>query len=99
VNAAPLSVTAPRNEGKVNSPFAIEGITTPGSTVSMAILAEGGFLRVKVAEASLPVTADGRFSYVFRPTLVVSGVRYIITVKVTGPGGLTSSTTLTVTEQ
>ena len=99
VNAAPLSVTAPRNGGKVNSPFAIEGITTPGSTVSMAILAEGGFLRVKVAEASLPVTADGRFSYVFRPTLVVSGVRYIITVKVTGPGGLTSSTTLTVTEQ
>lgn len=99
VNALPLSVTAPLNGQKVSSPFAVEGVTAPGATVSVSILAEGGFLRVKVAEASLPVTADGRFSYTFRPTLVVSGVRYLITIQVTAPGGQTSSTTIVVTEQ
>jgi hypothetical protein len=95
----PLSVTMPQTGQMVTSPFAIEGITSPGTTISLSVLAEGGFLRVKVAETFLPVTADGRFSYTFRPTLRVSGVRYIITITVTSPGGGRSSTTLTVTEQ
>ncbi len=99
LGAVPLSVTSPLAGQTLVTPFPIEGVTVPEATVSLSILAEGGFLKVKVAETYLPVTADGRFSYLFRPTLRVSGVRYVITITVTAPGGGKSSTTLAVTEQ
>ncbi|HEY3247340.1 MAG TPA: penicillin-binding protein 1A [bacterium] len=99
VGTVPLVLASPQSGQTLATPFTIEGTTVPEATISLSILAEGGFLRVKVAETYLPVTADGRFSYVFRPTLRVSGVHYIITITVTAPGGGKSSTTLTVTEQ
>lgn len=95
----PLEVAAPTGGRTVSSPFAIEGDTVPGAIVSLSILAQGGFLRIQVAETHLPVTSEGKFTYVFRPSLQISGVRYIITVKATGPDGETATATLTVTER
>ena len=94
----PLQVTAPGG-GAVTSPFAIEGLTVPGATVTLNVMAEAGFLRVQAADAQPPVTADGRFSYVFRPSVRVSGVKYIITIKVVAPDGQQSTATFTVAEQ
>ncbi|HEY6104151.1 MAG TPA: hypothetical protein VI007_13095, partial [bacterium] len=94
----PLQITAPGG-GAVTSPFAIEGVTVPGATVTLNVMAEAGFLRVQAADAQPPVTADGRFSFVFRPSVRVSGVKYIVTVKVVAPDGQQSTASFTVTEQ
>jgi penicillin-binding protein 1A len=94
----PLQITSPGGGG-VTSPFTIEGVTVPGATVTLNVMAEAGFLRVQAADAQLPVTADGRFSYVFRPSVRVNGVKYIITVKSVGPDGQQATATFTVTEQ
>jgi len=95
----PLEILAPAGGRTVNTPFAIEGDTVPGAVVSLSILAQGGFLRIQVAETHLPVTSEGKFTYVFRPSLQISGVRYIITIKATGPDGESATATLTVTER
>jgi len=95
----PLQIVTPSGGQGVTSPFAIEGVTAPTASVSLSILAQGGFLRLQVAETSLPVTAEGRFSYVFRPSMRIAGVRYIITVKATAPGGGQATAVLTVTER
>ncbi len=71
----------------------------PGATVNLSIMAEAGFLRVQAAVAQLPVTAEGHFSYVFRPSVRVSGVKYVITVTALAPDGQQSTATLSVTEQ
>ncbi len=97
--ALPLRIASPGQGAVVTSPFTIEGVTVPGATVGISVLAQGGFLRIQAADAALPVTAEGRFSYVFRPALRVSGVRYIITITATGPGGEKTTAVLTVTEQ
>ena len=96
--SVPLQIVSPGGGG-VSSPFAIEGVTVPGATVTLTIMAEAGFLRVQAAEAQPPVTADGRFSYVFRPSVKVSGVKYIITVRAVASDGQQSTATLTVSEQ
>lgn len=95
----PLVITAPTNNQTVASPFTVEGTTVPGATVSLTIVAQGGFLRIAVAETYLPVTADGRFSYLFRPSLQIPGVQYIITVTASMPAGGRATATLTVSEQ
>ena len=94
----PLQIVSPGGGG-VTSPFAIEGVTVPGATVTLNVMAEAGFLRVQAAEVQPPVTADGRFSYLFRPSVRVSGVKYIITVTAVAPDGQQSTATFTVTEQ
>jgi len=71
----------------------------PGVTVTLSILAQGGFLRVQVAETNLPVTGEGRFNYVFRPSLRIAGVRYLLTITATTADGARSTATLTVTER
>ena len=94
----PLQIVSP-GSGGVSSPFAIEGVTVPGAVVSLKVVAEVGFLQVQAAEAQPPVTADGRFSYLFRPSVRVSGVKYIVTVTAAAPDGQQSTATFTVTEQ
>ena len=94
----PLQIVAPGGGG-VTSPFAIEGVTVPGAVVTLTVMAEAGFLRMQAAEVQPPVTADGRFSYLFRPSVQVSGVKYIITVRAVAPDGQQSTATFTVTEQ
>jgi len=71
----------------------------PGASVTVNVMAEVGFLRVQAGSAQPPVTADGRFSYFFRPSVQVSGVKYIITVTAVAPDGQQSTATFTVTEQ
>jgi len=95
----PLQILTPRGGQGVSSPFAIEGVTVPGVTVTLSILAQGGFLRVQVAETNLPVTGEGRFNYVFRPSLRIAGVRYLLTITATTADGARSTATLTVTER
>jgi penicillin-binding protein 1A len=97
--SVPLEITAPRGGQSLTSPFVIEGTTAPGVRVAVSILAQGGFLRVQVADAELPVTDEGRFNYVFRPSLRIAGVRYLITVTATTADGARSVATLTVTER
>ena len=99
IGSLPLQVTTPANGQRVSSPFPIEGVTVPGATISLSILAQGGFLRITVAETHLPVTAEGKFSYTFRPTLQVPGVQYLITITATTPDGSRSTTAITVSEQ
>ena len=96
--SVPLQIVSPGGGG-VTSPFAIEGVTVPGAIVTLSVMAEVGFLRVQAAEVQAPLTADGRFSYLFRPSVRVSGVKYIITVKAVAPDGQQSTATFTVTEQ
>jgi len=95
----PLQIVTPRGGQAVASPFAIEGVTAPGATVNLSILAQGAFLRIQVAETHLPVTDDGRFNYVFRPSMRIAGVRYVITITATTLDGARSTATLTVTER
>jgi hypothetical protein len=95
----PLTITSPGNGQHVTSPFQVEGTTVPGATVSLSILAQGGFLRISVAETYLPVTSEGSFSYLFRPSLQIPGVQYVITLIATTSDGSRSSTTITVSEQ
>lgn len=95
----PLTITSPGNGQHVTSPFQVEGTTVPGATVSLSILAQGGFLRISVAETYLPVTSEGNFSYLFRPSLQIPGVQYVITLIATTSDGSRSSTTITVSEQ
>jgi len=95
----PLTITSPGNGQHVTSPFQVEGTTVPGATVSLSILAQGGFLRISVAESYLPVTSEGNFSYLFRPSLQIPGVQYVITLIATTSDGSRSSTTITVSEQ
>ncbi|MDQ7843860.1 MAG: penicillin-binding protein 1A [Armatimonadota bacterium] len=97
--SVPLQVLTPRGGQEVSSPFAVEGATVPGATVTLSILAQGGFLRVQLAETTLPVTDEGRFNYVFRPSLRIAGVRYLITITATTADGARSTATLTVTER
>jgi len=99
VVSVPLSITAPAQGQEVTSPFMIEGATDPNATVSMSVVVQGSFMKINVAETRVPVTNDGRFSYLFRPALHVSGVQYVITVTATSPGGGRASTTLIVKEQ
>ncbi|MBI2200764.1 MAG: PBP1A family penicillin-binding protein [Armatimonadetes bacterium] len=99
VGNLPLRITTPGNGQRVISPFPIEGTTVPGATVNLSILAQGGFLRISVADTQLPVTAEGQFRYTFRPSLQVPGVQYIITVTATSPDGSRSTTTITVSEE
>ena len=94
----PLQIVSPAGGG-VSSPFPIEGVTVPGASVTVNVMAEVGFLRVQAGSAQPPVTADGRFSYFFRPSVQVSGVKYIITVTAVAPDGQQSTATFTVTEQ
>src|SRR5439155_22013188 len=94
-----LSITAPAQRQAVPSPFMIEGATDPNATVSMSVLVQGSFMKINAAETRVPVTNDGRFSYLFRPALDVSGVQYVVTVPATSPGGGRASTTLIVKEQ
>ncbi|HEU5298737.1 MAG TPA: PBP1A family penicillin-binding protein, partial [bacterium] len=95
----PLEILTPRGGESLTSPFSIDGSTAPGVRVTVSILAQGGFLRIQVAETELPVTDDGKFNYVFRPSLRIIGVRYIITVTATTADGARSVGTLTVTER
>jgi len=95
----PLEVLTPRGGEGLSSPFSIEGSTAPGVRVTLSILAQGGFLRIQVAETELPVTDDGKFNFVFRPSLRIVGVRYIITVTASTADGARSVATLTVTER
>jgi membrane peptidoglycan carboxypeptidase len=94
-----LTVRSPGNGQLVSSPFEIEVVTSPEATVSLNIIAQGGLLRLQVAESEMPVTAEGRFTYLFRPSLRVSGVRYLITVTATTPDGRRATATLTVSER
>ena len=95
----PLEVLTPRGGEGLSSPFSIEGSTAPGVRVTLSILAQGGFLRIQVAETELPVTDEGKFNFVFRPSLRIVGVRYIITVTASTADGARSVATLTVTER
>ncbi|HET6946701.1 MAG TPA: penicillin-binding protein 1A [bacterium] len=95
----PLEILTPRGGAGLSSPFSIEGSTVPGVRVTLSVLAQGGFLRIQVAETELPVTDDGKFNFVFRPSLRIVGVRYIITVTASTADGARSVATLTVTER
>lgn len=94
-----LTVQSPSNGQAVSSPFEIEGLTSLGATVNLTITAQGGFLHLQIAESNLPVTADGRFTYVFRPSIRISGVRYLITITAVSSDGRRATATLTVLER
>ena len=94
-----LTVRSPGNGQVVSSPFEIEGLTSPGATVNLTVTAQGGFLHMQVAESNLPVTADGRFTYVFRPSIRISGVRYLIAITAVSSDGRRATATLSVSER
>jgi len=95
----PLTVTSPAQGQAVSSPFIIEGSTDPNAIVSLKVVARGSFVKINVAETRVPVTNDGRFAYLFRPSLHVGGVEYVITVTATSASGNRVTTTLTVKER
>jgi len=99
VLALPLMVTAPAQGQAVSSPFMIEGSTDPSATVNLKVVARGSFVKINVTETRVPVTNDGRFAYLFRPSLHVGGVEYVITVTASTASGNRATTTLTVKER
>ncbi len=99
VAAVPLTITSPVQGQVVSSPFVIEGLTHPDATVNLQVAVRGGGVRQTTAETRIPVTNDGRFAYLFRPPLRLSGVQYVITVTATTPDGGRAATTLIVTER
>jgi len=98
VASLPLNIISPAQGQTVTSPFMIEGLTDPNATVSLKVVAQGSFVKINVAETRVPVTNDGRFSYLFRPSVQVSGVQYVITVTATGSDGTRATTRLIVKE-
>ncbi len=98
VVSLPLNIISPGQGQTVSSPFMIEGVTDPSATVSLTVVAQGSFVKINVAETRVPVTNDGRFSYLFRPSLHVSGVQYVITVTATSSDGTRATTRLIVKE-
>jgi hypothetical protein len=92
----PLVLSSPVNGTKVSSVIAVEGTTLPAATVTLVILqqVEGG--QARVVDTTLPVTADGRFRYVYTPNMRVEGGHFVITVTASGPSGGRASTTITL---
>jgi penicillin-binding protein 1A len=99
IAAVPLRITAPVQGQAVTAPFTIEGATDPAATVNLSIVAQGSFVKINVADTRVPLTADGQFSYLFQPTLHVTGVQYLITVTATTANGGRATTTLIVNER
>ncbi len=95
----PLTIATPANGAKVSSPITIEGTTAPQATVTIEIVLQGGPLKTELLETTMPVTAEGNFSYVFNPSVRMSGAQYAITITATVPTRGRTSTTITVSEQ
>jgi len=94
----PLAISAPANGAKVSATIAIEGTTIPQATVNLVIVLQGGPSNTKVLDMAVPVTAEGRFSYVFIPTMRVPGGQFVITVTATTRTGGRATATVTVEE-
>lgn len=97
--AIPLVLTSPMNGGKADAVIAVEGTTLPAATVGLVItqLVEGG--QSRVVDTTIPVTADGRFSYTYTPAGRVPGGRFVITVTASGPSGGRALTTITLIDE
>ncbi len=95
----PLMITSPAQGQGVTSPFMIEGSTDPSAAVSVKVIARGSFVKINVAETRVPVTNDGRFAYLFRPSIHVGGVEYVITVIATTASGHRTTASVTVKER
>jgi len=92
----PLVLSSPVNGAKVSSVIAVEGTTLPVATVSLVILQQVYGGQARVVDTTLPVTAEGRFSYLYTPTMRVEGGHFVITVTASGPAGGRASTTITL---
>ncbi len=95
----PLAISSPASGARVASVINVEGTTLPQATVTLVIVLHGDTGNTKVLDTTVPVTAEGRFSYVFTPTVRVSGGQFIITVTAAAPSGGRAKTTVTVLEE
>jgi len=96
--ALALTVTEPQDGAHVRTPVVIRGVTAPGATVAITILADGGLVAVRLVETYLPADEQGTFAYRFAPSIPIPGMRYAITLTARLPGGATATRTLTITE-
>lgn len=97
--SVPLRITAPAQGQTVTAPFTVQGATDPAATVSLSVVAAGGFVKINVGDTRVPVNANGQFSYVVQPSLHASGTQYVITITATTAAGGKSTETLIVNEQ
>ena len=95
----PLAISSPASGARVSSVINVEGTTLPQATVTLVIVLHGDIGNTKVLDTTVPVTAEGRFSYSFTPTVRVAGGQYVITVTAAAPSGGRAKTTVTVSEE
>ncbi len=95
----PLAISSPASGARVSSVINVEGTTVPQATVTLVIVLHGDTGNAKVLDTTIPVTAEGRFSYAFTPTVRVAGGQYVITVTAAAPSGGRARTTVTVSEE
>lgn len=94
----PLAISSPADGAKVSSAITIEGTTLPKATVTMVIVLQGGSGKTKVLETTVPVTPEGSFSYVFTPTMRLSGGQFVITITASAPSGRATATVTVIEE-
>ena len=94
----PLILTAPGNGQVLSTPFMIEGTTTPGTKVTIAIALRDGPLSTQVEQYVTAAKRDGRFRYEFTPLQSVPGAQYLITVTASLRTGESQTATITVSE-
>jgi penicillin-binding protein 1A len=93
---APLAVRSPANGAVLRTPFVIAGASSPGAMVTIVVTAEGTGGGSRAAEVAMQTTAEGQFTYEFRPATRSPGARYVITISVVSLNGGRASRILTV---
>jgi hypothetical protein len=93
---APLVVRSPANGAVLRPPFVIAGTSSPGAMVTIVVTAEGTGGGARAAEVAMQTTAEGQFTYEFRPPTRSPGARYVIAISVVSLNGGRASRILTV---